>query len=118
MGNRTIDHVVDQVVVIDHLPGGFGQTSQPLPEPIEILKFKEIEVTGLERPDMSVAKMISPTEGLRIMRASEASQVMPSKTCRECDDSLPSDRGLFCKKCLPHLPDDPGQYIYCGVSGE
>jgi hypothetical protein len=101
-----LEEVTTGVVTITHLPGGFGQNSQKLAEPIEIIKTEIVDVgNGLDRPFKS--------SGL-------AAEIMPQRvrTCRSCGKTLTPDRHLNCKKCLPKLPDELDGLEYCGVSGE
>ena len=39
------DEIVDKVVTMTALPGGFGQKSQKLAEPIESIHFNRIAIT-------------------------------------------------------------------------
>jgi hypothetical protein len=116
------DHVVDKVVVINSLPGGFGQVSQELSEPIESLHFKPIKVKeSMLAPSIPKTRMITAAEAAELMKTGRFHKAMvPDKPrhCRDCDGELPQERSLYCTECRPKMDEDPGQYRYCGVSGE
>jgi hypothetical protein len=120
------DEVVTSIVTIDALPGGLGQISQRLPEPIESMHFKTIKIkegecdSGRFTPIMVPVKMISAEQGLEMIKTGQFNAAMVPKKlqCRDCDRELEPDRGLLCKECRPHLGEDPGDMRYCGVSGE
>lgn len=117
-----LDEVTTGVVTIDHLPGGHGQSSQRLPEPIEIIKTKVQDVgDDLTPPPVMPGRMLSSEEVERMVKSGKFSQSMVpprERHCRECDTLLEQDRHIVCKKCMPKLPEDPGSTLYCGVSGE
>jgi hypothetical protein len=118
-----VDEVVDKVVTITELPSGFGQEPQKLPEPIEILKFKEVEFDeSLHRPEKRPAPCMLTAEEVEALIKSPRfiAGMIPKKIkqCQSCSDVLPDDRGRHCHKCKPILQDDPGDFTYCGVSGE
>ena len=115
------DEVVKRVTVIDALPGGIGQTAQPLAEPIEILHFVSVKVKdSLDKPSIVPIKLITAEQGMELVKADQFSRAMvPQKSqCKSCDAELPADRSLHCHTCRPSLGEDPGGFLYCGVSGE
>jgi len=114
------DEVLDRVVVIDALPGGIGQEDQKLTTPIESMHFKRVEVKEQEKAADVPVRMVTAEEAKRLISSGEFHKSMiPRKLrCRDCGVELPPERGLLCKECLPSLHDDPGHYLYCGVSGE
>lgn len=115
------DEVVERVVTIDALPGGFGQKAQKLSEPIESIHFKRVEIPpDAPKVELPPVKLVTAAEAKRLIESGTFHKsIIPRKLhCRECDADLPPERGLYCRSCRPSLDEDPGQYLYCGASGE
>lgn len=119
---QCLDQITSEVVVIDSLPAGIGQRSQKLDQPIEVIKTHTIDVGDqLDIREVLPVKMISVKEAEELMRSGKFSKEMiPSKIrqCRSCNEPLPESHHLNCRKCVPSLPEDAGEYLYSGVSGE
>lgn len=116
-----MEEVTTEVVTITELPGGHGQKAQPLVEPIELVKTKLVDVGDELQPrEILPTRMITHAEAAEMMKAGGFTKSMiPNKrVCRSCDEELPRDRHWNCRKCVPVLPEDSGEYGYCGVSGE
>jgi hypothetical protein len=117
-----LEQVVTDVITIDSLPGGLGQKSVALPEPIEVFKFKTIDVGDeLRIKEVLPTRMISEREAQEILKSGRfIGGILPKKTrkCRECQGPLPDDRHWTCRHCEPIRPEEDVMYEYCGVSGE
>ncbi len=115
-----MEEVTVGVVTIDHLPAGIGQTPQKLDEPIEIIKTKVIDVgDGLQKREPLPTRMITQKEVEQLVASGQFTKAMvPKRECRECGDDLPADRHWTCRKCLPQLPEECGEFLYSGASGE
>lgn len=117
-----LEEVTTDVVVIDTLPAGIGQTPQKLDQPIEIIKTKVIDVGDELVPrEIFPVRMITQNEAEALVKSGKFTKAMVPgnpRRCRECDDVLPADRHWTCRKCLPQLPEEAGEYLYNGVSGE
>lgn len=117
-----MEEVTTEVVTIEFLPGGFGQDAQKLPEPIEVIKTKVVDVgDDLRKREYLQPKMISSEKAADLVRSGKFSRdMMPKKprACKGCGGDLPKDRHWHCRECIPMLPDDAGQFEYCGVAGE
>ena len=98
-GNSVKKNVVTSRTIIDSLPGGFGQRSELLPEPIVVEHFTSIEEV--------------------VHCGGFVEEMIPSKEreCRSCGKGLPLTRHWECTSCKI-LTDDPGDFLYCEVSGE
>jgi hypothetical protein len=115
-----MEEVLAEVVVITELPGGFGQKSQLLPEPIEHMKFKTIDVGDeLRRREPFAGGTISAEEAAKLVAEGRfVAGMIPKKErpCRNCTKPLPDDRHWNCRHCVPVLPEDELEYM--GVNRE
>lgn len=115
-----MEEVTTGVVVIDSLPAGFGQKPQKLPEPIEIIKTKVVDVGDtLQKKEVLPTRMLSKAEVEKMLASGQFTLAMvPARKCRSCENDLTADRHWNCRKCVPQLPEESGEFLYSGVSGE
>lgn len=117
-----LEEVTTSVVTIDMLPAGVGQIPQKLDEPIEIIKTKIIDVGDTLQPrEIMPVRMINAREVDALIKSGKFTKAMvpgAPRACRDCGGEMPPDRHWTCRKCLPILPEEAGEFEYCGVSGE